>query len=365
MSGTTALPKIEPKAATPMEKARQATVVAYSALQSSRWDDFVRREPSASFFHLSGWMRVMERTFGFRSCAIYSERNGKITGVLPLFSIKNWIAGHSLMSTPFAVYGGVAAADQESYSALLTYAKDQARKQNVDYLELRNRAGELEPGFHLKTRYVTFTCELSRNPEENLKRLPKDTRYMIRKGQKSGLIIRRGIESLSEFCELQAISLRRLGTPVFPKELLTNLVREFAGQIELFMVYSGDKAVAGVLTFLFNDTVLPFYSGAAPEAQPLAANNFLYWELMKWAGEQGYRHFDFGRSKRETGAYFFKSQWNMTLNPLPYQIFLVNKKALPDFSPANPAFEKATKIWGHLPLWLTKQVGPRVVRWFP
>lgn len=310
-------------------------------------------------------MRAIERTFDYSSCAILAERDGHITGVLPLYSIKNWVLGHCLISTPLAVSGGIAAADHESYYALLARAKDMAREQQVEYLELRNTTGKLEPGFHPNTRYVNFSCDLARDSEANLKRLPKDTRYMIRKAQKQGLEVRHGADLLDDFYELFALSMRRLGTPVFPKALLKNLLAEFPGQTDLLTVYSGDKAVSGVLTFLFRDTVLPYYSGASPEAPRLAANNLMYWELMQWAAERGYRTFDFGRSKTGTGAYAFKTQWNMKITPLPYQVFLVKKKTLPDFSPANPRFTRATQSWSRLPLWLTKAVGPRVIKWFP
>lgn len=335
------------------------------AVRTRQWDAFVRREPSATFFHLSGWMKVMERTFGYRVCAVYSEREGEITGVLPLFLTKNWITGPCLISTPFAVYGGIAASDPESFTLLLEHARRMAIEQNVQYLELRNREGETQPHFHPSSRHVTFTCELHPDPEVNMKRLPRDTRYMIRKAIKLGLSGRHSIDQLDEFYELFAINLRKHGTPALPKRLLTNLVEEFKDEIDLLVVYSEGKPVSGVLTFLFGDTVLPYYSGATPEATRLAANNFLYWELMRWAAERGYRNFDFGRSKTGTGAYHFKTQWNMKISPLPYQVFLVNKKSVPDFSPANKKFEMATQLWSKLPFWLTKKIGPRIVRWFP
>ncbi|MGE5324953.1 MAG: FemAB family XrtA/PEP-CTERM system-associated protein [Actinomycetota bacterium] len=337
----------------------------YHPSDAQAWDEFVRCESSASFFHLSGWMRVMERTFGYRECALLAERAGRITGVLPLFEIKNWVLGRCLISSPFAVYGGIAAADQESYSALLQYVQGMARDRHVEYLELRSRDGELQPGFHANSRYATFTCDLSSDSESNLKRLPKDTRYMIRKGQKQGLTVHHGLDRLTDFYQLFTTSLRRLGTPSFPKRLLSNLLAEFPGQIDLLMLYAGQHAVSGVFTFLFRDTVLPYYAGASPDAPRLAANNLMYWELMQWATERDYRCFDFGRSKTGTGPYAFKSQWNMTVSPLNYQILLVEKKTVPNFSPANPRFDRATRAWSRLPLWLTRKAGPHIVKWFP
>ncbi len=97
----------------------------------------------------------------------------------------------------------------------------------------------------------------------------------------------------------------------------------------------------------------------------MAANNFMYWELIKWAGEQGYCTFDFGRSKKGTGAFAFKSQWNMNVEQLDYQVFLVKRKTVPNFSPLNPKFEMAIRLWQNLPLSVTKWLGPSAVRLFP
>src|SRR5712692_3021739 len=173
------------------------------------------------------------------------------------------------------------------------------------------------------------------------------------------------MDQLDQFYRLFALSMRRLGTPVFPRALFKNLAQEFPEQTELSLVYAGSQPVAGVFSFFFRDTILPYYAGAAPEAPALAANNFMYWQLMKRAIECGLRVFDFGRSKQGSGAFAFKSQWNMKVEPLDYQVFLVRRKTVPNFSPMNLKFELAIRLWKRMPFWLTTRVGPRVVRWFP
>jgi FemAB-related protein (PEP-CTERM system-associated) len=329
------------------------------------WDRFVLSQASGSLFHLTSWKRAMEATYGFHACYLYSERAGEITGVAPVFPISNWIMGRCLLSTPFAVYGGICAADAESEDALLRHLKELARTEELDYLELRYRQRDSLPEFSLNQRYVTFTTSLLPDPDANLKRLPRDTRYMIRKAMKAGLRCQHGLDQLDAFYRLFTYSMRRLGTPVFPRALFENLIREFRDSIDLLLVYAGDKPVTGVFSFFFRDTVLPYYAGASPEANALAANNLMYWELMKHAALQGMRHFDFGRSKKGTGAYAFKTQWNMNVEPLDYQVHLVRRKDLPNFSPINPKFQLATRVWQCMPLWLTTLIGPPIVKWFP
>ncbi len=345
--------------------ALQPSVRPFALEVAEGWDRFVFEQPRASFFHLTGWKRVIEKTFDYQACYFYTERGGQITGIAPVFSVSNWVVGRCLLSVPFGVYGGICAADAESEQALLSHLKQLAVAQQVDYLELRNRNGGLFPGFLPNPRYVTFTQTLSADPEANLKRLPRDTRYMIRKAEKAGLQTQHGLDQLKEFYRLFAENMRRHGTPVFPPALFENLAEEFHDRIDLLLVYAGSQPVAGVVSFLFRDTIQPYYAGARPGAARLAANNLMYWELMKGAAQAGVRCFDFGRSKKGTGSYAFKTQWNMQVEPLDYQVHLVRRLSVPNFSPLNPKFQLATHVWQRLPLRLTTWMGPRVARWFP
>ena len=340
-------------------------VKSFEAGAEKRWDHFVLENPRASFFHLIGWKRIIEKTFGHKARYFYCERDGKITGIAPIFECSNWLIGRCFISIPLGAYGGIVAVDDESERVLLEHSKRMAESAAAQYLEFRHRDRELLDGFHANQLYVTFNAPLFPDAASNLKRLPKDTRYMIRKAEKGGLRAQLGTEQMGVFYDLFAQSMHRLGTPVFTPALFRNIVEEFPDHTQLMVVYNGADAVTGVLSFFFRDTILPYYAGATPEATRLAANNFMYWELIKWAGSQGFRTFDFGRSKKGTGAFAFKSQWNMNAEQLDYQIFLVKRKTVPNFSPVNPKFEMAIRLWQNLPFSVTKWLGPSAVRLFP
>lgn len=352
---------------TPVPSVSSAPVVvrAFQSQDAERWDRFILEHPAGTFFHQMAWKRVMEKTFSHRAQYVHAERDGRIVGVAPVFMVSNWMVGRCLVSSPLASYGGICAEDPESEQSLLEFIKRTSQEQQIDYLELRNPTGGTLPGFVANPRYSAFSLTLSKDPDAVLKGLPKDIRYMIRKAEKSDLRVKRGPELLDEFYNLYAINMRRLGTPVFPRALFVNLLEEYGKQIDVLIVYAGSEPVASAISFLFRDTFHPYYIGGLPVARDLAANNFLWWELMKYAAQTGMRTFDFGRSKKGTGAYAFKKKWNPTITDLDYQVFLVKRKTAPNFSPANPKFELATQVWSRLPLWLTNRLGPRIVRWIP
>lgn len=343
----------------------KVTVVEFCPDVSRAWDAWLSGQSEATPFHSTAWLRALQKGFGYESRSLYSERAGRITGVLPLFLISNWMVGRCLLSSPFADYGGVCAEDDESAEALVERAQELAIEERVDFLELRHRAGMMLPEFACKDLYVGFSCELGSNPESLLRKLPRDTRYMIRKGEKGGFEARAGADQMTTFYQLLALSWQRFGTPVFSQQWLEILAEEFAGSIDLTLLYKEGLPLCGVLSLFSQDTIFPHYVGARPEAYRAAANNLIYWHLMKNAISRGLRRFDFGRSKRGTGAYDFKSSWNMQVDELQYQIFLVKRKDIPNFSPANPKFALASRFWSRMPLKATTWLGPRVVRWLP
>jgi FemAB-related protein (PEP-CTERM system-associated) len=337
----------------------------YQDEHRAAWDAFVLGHSEGTLFHLTAWKRAIETAFGFKARYLWAEENGQICGVLPLFRSANWVQGGTLISTPFAVYGGICSSGQAAHLALREAACCLAVREGVDYLELREAHRPFGDGFLTKELYVTFEQQLNQDPTDLLRGFPKDTRYMIRKAQKSGLRAVMDNKQLDMFYEIYAHSVRNLGTPVFSKGFFRALAHEFSDAVEITVVWHESKAIAGVLSFRFRDAILPLYGGSLMEGRQFAANNFMYWEVLRRACERGLHSFDFGRSKLGTGSYFFKTQWNMHERPLPYQFYLVRRKNMPNFSPANPRFKLAIELWKRLPFRLTKTLGPTLVRMFP
>jgi len=347
------------------------TIKSYNAPVASQWDDFALNSSAATFCHLSGWQRVIERVWQHRQYSLYAERDGAIAGVLPLFLLDGrgfgFPFGAKLISTPNAVYGGVVANDAEAHQTLIEAAQTLATDLQVDYLDLRDNglSGHQFPGaeFHSQNLYVTFEHTLSSGEDELMKSFPRDVRRMIRQGAKYGLSSEFGREEfLDEFYEVYATSLRRLGTPVFPKILFAEFLREFPASSDILLIRQNNRVAAAVLSFYFRDTVMPYYAGAYREFTRFGVNNFLYWELMRRSAARGFTRFDFGRSKLGTGACEFKRGWRMTERTLPYKIFLVRAKEPPNLNPTNPKFKLMIETWKHLPLGVTKFLGPKIVR---
>ena len=329
------------------------------------WDAFVEQHPHGSPFHRIAWKNCIQRTFGYRPVYLAAFDGERVTGVLPLFLTNSFVAGKTLMSTPFAVYGGILAADPESRDALRDRAAELGRSLQVEYVEFRNAWPEQCVGWAPLRRYVTFTQPLqTTDPEALLQQVPKKTRNMIRKALKTPFEVRR-VRDPRAFERLHSLTLRRLGTPSFPPAHFARLLQEFGDQIDLCEVVHDGRVVAASMSFVFRGEMHIYYAATDPAFNHLATNYRMYFENQLWAARSGCTVFDFGRSKLETGTFDFKRHWDTTLRELPYEILLVRRKELPNFTPINPKFDLAIRVWRRIPLPLTRAIGPWFVRLFP
>jgi len=331
------------------------------AAEASRWDAYVAGCPGATFFHRSGWQRLIEDVFRHRTHFLYAQRAGRIEGVLPLAHVRSVLFGDALVSLPFAVYGGVAADTPEAATALEDEAQALARRLGVDHLELRNVAAR-HPEWPTQDLYVTFRKEILADAEANLLAIPRKQRAMVRKGSKNGL--RSEIDAAPDrFFALYADNVRRHGTPALPRHYFETLQRVFGADCEALTVVDADgKPVSSVLSFYFRDEVLPYYAGDAVTARDLAANDFKYWELMRRACERGLKLFDYGRSKQGTGSFAFKKNWGFEPRPLHYEYRLYRRDAIPQNNPMNPRYRALIALWRRLPLPVANLIGPRLAR---
>ena len=331
-----------------------------------KWDQFVSDHAQGTPFHLLAWRRTIEHVFpSYRPIYLAAFEGERIQAVLPLFAVKNILIGKALISSPFAVYGGILAASDEAKAALRDHVADLGRSMGVQYVELRNRYPEQLVGFESVSRYVTFTQDVGPDEEKILESIPRKVRYMVRKSLKHPFTTRVTTDPAA-FEDLYTANLRRLGTPAFPRQHFTSLLENYRDRCNIREVILEGKVIAAVLTFYFRNQVLPYYAASDPAFNEYAPNNYMYFDQMRWAGQNGYNLFDFGRSKKVlSGSFDFKAHWGMKMEDLPYEMLLVRRKELPNFSPNNPKFQWAIGMWQRMPLPVTRIVGPWFLRLVP
>jgi FemAB-related protein (PEP-CTERM system-associated) len=327
------------------------------AAGAASWDAFVMACPQATFFHRAAWQGLIRDVFRHETHYLLATRQGVVEGVLPLVRVHSRLFGHSLASLPFAVYGGVAAANDEAAEALEAEAQRIAQQAGVDHLELRN-VSPRHADWPTQDLYVTFRKEILPEVEANMLAIPRKQRAMVRKGLKNGLTS--GIDpDVDRFFALYADNVHRHGTPAMPRRWFEALHRTFGADCEVLTVTGPDgRPLSSVMSFYFRDEVLPYYAGDDEAARDLAANDFKYWELMRRACERGLKTFDYGRSKQGTGSYAFKKNWGFEPTPLHYEYRLYKRESIPQNNPNNRKYQWMIRTWRRLPLPVANWLGP-------
>lgn len=329
-------------------------------------DRFVLGHERGTFFHLSGWRRVIERVMGHANRDLLAVRDGAIAGVLPLMRCRGLLGGSQLISMPYAVYGGPLGDDHTVERALFERAERMAVEDNAGRLELRC-LDDPALGLTGSDLYATFIRELPDEAEGVLSGMPKKARAEARKARtKHGLELSEGTWYLPDLVRLFHQNKRTLGSPALPPSLFEALATEFGEHVVVHLVRRGSEPLAAVMTFLFRDQVLAYYSGTAEGAdRAYSASNFMYMALQEWSVEHGFRVFDFGRSRRDAGAFQFKVHQGFEPRDLHYRYRLVKDKALPSLNPSNPRTKILRDTWSKLPLWLTQRLSGPASRYLP
>ena len=330
------------------------------------WDVFVHEHHLGTLFHTLGWRNAIRMSFPHRDMYLAAASSGRIVGVLPLFLVKSKIAGRMLVSVPYGVGGGILAENQQIASRLYQHAVALALSYRCRSIDFRSECASI-PELPIVDTYVGFRRDLPQRVEDVLLYLPRKARAAARNARdKYHVRIEYGDEYLSDVWRLYSISMRRLGSLAYPLGFFEQLIDHAPRAHWVSIAQWNGKPVAGLVTFLFRDRVMPYFFGSTDDAKPCSAANLLYLSAMERGVEQGYRVFDFGRSRKDNvGSFNFKRFHGFSPRPLEYQVRVASGRTAPDLSPGNKTFAFARSIWKHLPLGITQSLGAQLSRHIP
>ena len=328
-------------------------------------DGYVRAHPLAIPFHLSGWSRAVAKGCGQANHYLIAEAGGAIVGILPLTAVHSPLFGRALVSSAFAVGGGVLADDEGVAKALVDEAVAMAERLTCPTLELRGGMIAVGAGWHHdETTYLGFVRDLAADDEAELFAIPRKQRAEVRRALGFELTVATGRaeQDRAAHYAVYSESVRNLGTPVFPRALFDGVLDDFGDEADILTVSHGGTPIASVLSLYWRGTVMPYWGGGTAAARQWRANDLMYYALMNHARGRGCKQFDFGRSKAGTGPAAFKHNWGFEGAPLAYAKYAADGEAPRDINPLNPKYRMQVALWQKLPLSVANRIGPMIAR---
>jgi FemAB-related protein (PEP-CTERM system-associated) len=285
--------------------------------------------------------------------------------VLPLVFFRSRLFGRFAVSVPFVNYGGILADSPEAERALLERAIVEARAAGAAHLELRHTRQHF-PDLVAKRHKVAMLLQLEQTADQQWLAIDRKLRNQVRKAEKSNLQIEiGGIERVADFYAVFAHNMRDLGTPVYGIDLFRHVLRTFADHSRVLIVTLDGRPVAASLVHWHGTTIEVPWASAVREFNPLCANVFLYWHMLRLAIERGLTTFDFGRSTPGEGTFNFKKQWGAQPRELVWEYWTDTGVQVPELNPDNPKYRYAIALWQKLPVALSTALGPSIVRNIP
>ncbi|MFB0516406.1 MAG: GNAT family N-acetyltransferase [Candidatus Neomarinimicrobiota bacterium] len=286
------------------------TVSLYQPSFQEEWDRYVREANNGTLFHLRRFLSYHpEGRFQDHSLLFTGPK-----GVLALMPAagREVDGQRHLISHPGASYGGlvtpIGLSFKNSYElveSLLDYAEGQGFRRITLTLPptIYNRRlsnyvdfALLQHGFTYLRREVSSILFLEPTPEDNLAKFTAASHRAVKKAHQSGIDMHFS-EDLATFYDILLHNLKRRHNvqPTHTLEELLRLADLFPDEIRLLAAYLEGRMIAGITIFDANpDVTLAFYISHDEAYQRYRAVNLLFYEMIRWASEKGFRYLDFG-----------------------------------------------------------------------
>lgn len=329
------------------------------------WNGYVSRHPAATQYHRYEWLAIIERSFQHRIYPLAAREAGGIRGVFPLVHMRSRLFGNMAVSVPFVNYGGPLADQEEVRAALWKEGSRLAESWGASSLESREFTANAL-AHHTKDHKVTMILTLAPSIEAQWAGFDAKLRNQIRKAERSGLTVRTGgIREVEGFYEVFVRNMRDLGTPVYGRRFFEEILQRLPGTAQIYSVCLNETVVSACVALASGSTVEVPWASSLREYRSLCPNNLMYWAVIQSAIKAGHAAVDFGRSTVGEGTYKFKAQWGAKPVPLYWNYWLKNAAEVPNVTTANRKYRLAIAVWKRLPVWLTRHLGPPIVRNIP
>jgi len=316
-------------------------------------------------YHQPAWQDLIKNEFGHETIVLIAHDSLRnILGAMPLTIFSSKLFGRFAVSIPFINYGGAITQYKNISQTLVQECKYLLAKFNLSHIEVRSIQPDLYPVFTDKK--ASMILRLPESDEILDKSLGAKLRSQYKKADDYSPKLSIGkTDLLDDFYQVFARNMRDLGTPVYPKHFFRAILENEHIGATILCVSVSRKPVSAAFLIANNNILEIPWASTITEANKQNMNMWMYRQILSFAIENKFEFFDFGRSTIDAGTYKFKKQWGAIPTQHYWYYIMPEGQALPEINPNNPKYKLFISLWKLMPVWLTKIIGPLLIKHIP
>ena len=295
-------------------------------------------------------LNILQKTFGWKGAAFLLLHDQKPVGYFACMYIRG-----RLVSMPHFSYGGLLSTypdRNELFSELLPLVNDFFNSKPQVHTPYLVRDGS-RIGRHVEDSKVISWIDLTGRVPADV--IPAQQMAKVRKAIAAGLVSRvGGIELLNDFYSVYSRNMLRLGSPVLPLKLFSNILKGYRdGTARVVCVYKDNMPVGAGFLMSYAGFWENTWFSTLSDYNHLYPAQLLHHEMIGLAAREGAHTYSFGRSSAGSGVHEFKRRWNCSETIVYWNYD----------RPLTSDLRKAgflSQLWKYLPLRVANAIGPLI-----
>ncbi len=263
------------------------------------WDHYIAAE-NCYAHNLYNWKTVLEDFYQRTVVQIaVLDKDGQVEGVF--FGYHNRFI---LYSTYFGFHAKTPQAAVLLRSEIYNYAAEKGLFQGVITSGPRDYSEHFPNTIHKNN--MILPLEPSTGPL--LDSLPKKTRNIVKKAQKSNIEISVDPTHMTQFYEIYKGRYQEKGLPPKPEGYFEALLKVFGSELTLLTAFHNNQIIAGMLFLKSLKAASYLVNASTDQGQKLGANNLLMWKAMEFFRQSGLESIELAESTIDGPVHNFKKR---------------------------------------------------------
>lgn len=288
------------------------------------------RTPEASFFHTSGWARVLHESYNYKPLYFGTIEDSAFSVLVPVMEIRSLVTGKRGVSLPFTDYCGIVLHKKNSLERALEALFDSAKRAGWKTIELRDSNNVLH---HVtpSSKYYVHKLRLKQNEKDMFSTFRESTKRNIRKAVRQGvhIDISNSLDAVKSYYALHCKTRKFHGLPPQPYTFFKKIYEHIIAKNKGWVILASHmrRAIAGAVFFSFRDQAIYKYGASDRRYQHLRASNLVMWEAIRSFAQEKCEELHFGRTDLDDkGLLQFKRGWGVEEEILNYHKYNLVKQ---------------------------------------